>query len=86
MIDLLSRDFDDPYRYEKVLNAVATTRVISFHHILEHDPLAAQYLKFISLLAEKGIPKSLLPTAREIEVLEATSTLKLYAFITQHKR
>ncbi|KID85971.1 kinesin light chain [Metarhizium guizhouense ARSEF 977] len=85
MIDLLCRDFDDPHRYKEIPNPVATTWLISFHHISKHDPLAAEYLKFMSLLAEKDIPKSLLPTARKIKALEAIGTLKAYAFITQRE-
>ncbi|KID73289.1 Kinesin light chain 1 [Metarhizium brunneum] len=85
MIDLLGRDFDDPHRYKEIPNPVATTWLISFHHISRHNPLAAEYLKFISLLAEKDIPKSLLPTARKIKALEAIGTLKAYAFITQRE-
>ncbi|OAQ69057.1 kinesin light [Pochonia chlamydosporia 170] len=67
------------------LELLATTWLISFNHISKHDPLAAEYLKFMSLLAEKDIPKSLLPTARKIEALEAIGTLKAYAFITQRE-
>lgn len=85
MIDLLGRDFDDPHRYKEIQNPVATTWLISFHHISKHDQLAAEYLKFMSLLAEKDIPKSLLPTARKIKALEAIGTLKAYAFITQRE-
>ncbi|KHN99693.1 Tetratricopeptide-like helical [Metarhizium album ARSEF 1941] len=90
---LLSRDFNDPHRYDKSQNAVAKTWHISFEHILKNDPLATQYLKFMSLLAEKDIPRSLLPTTEEIKVpttkeikdLEAIGTLKAYAFIAQRE-
>ncbi len=36
-------------------------RLISFRHITWDSPLAADYLRFISFLSEKNIPKSLLP-------------------------
>ena len=85
VIDILSTDFNDPHRYKEVAKPVATTWLISFNHISKHDPLAADYLKFMSLLAEKDIPKSLLPTARKIKALEAIGTLKAYAFITQRE-
>ncbi|KAH6605145.1 kinesin light chain [Trichoderma cornu-damae] len=85
VVDLLSRDFEDRYRYKEVQNPVATTWLISFSHILQHDRLAAEYLEFISVLAEKDIPKSLLPEAGKVEATDAIGTLKAYAFITQHE-
>ncbi|KAM0254840.1 hypothetical protein ACHAQJ_006381 [Trichoderma viride] len=47
--------------------------------------MAAKYLQFISFLAEKDIPKSLLPEAKKIEAMDAIGTLKAYAFITEHE-
>lgn len=38
MIKLLSRNFEDRHRYKNVQNPVATTWLISFRHIAEHDP------------------------------------------------
>ncbi|KAK2589658.1 hypothetical protein QQS21_012665 [Conoideocrella luteorostrata] len=78
MIRLLGRDFDDPHQYKSIPNAVTTTWLTSFNHISKHDPPAAEYLKFMSLLAEKDIPKSLLP-------MEAIGTLEAYAFIAQRE-
>ncbi|TFB05114.1 hypothetical protein CCMA1212_002415 [Trichoderma ghanense] len=85
MIDLLSRNFEDRHRYREVQNAVATTWLISFNQILKHNPLAAEYLKFMSMLAEKDIPKSLLPTAKGIDAMDAIGTLKAFAFIVQRE-
>jgi nucleoside phosphorylase/tetratricopeptide (TPR) repeat protein len=85
MIDLLSRDFDDRHRYKETRNPVATTWLVSFSHVSQRDRLAAEYLKFMSLMAEKDIPKSLLPTARKMEAVEAIGTLKAYAFISQRE-
>ncbi|PTB62779.1 purine and uridine phosphorylase [Trichoderma citrinoviride] len=85
MIDLLSRDFEDRHRYREVQNPVATTWLISFNQILKHNPLAAEYLKFMSMLAEKGIPKSFLPPAKAIDAIDAIGTLKAYAFIAQRE-
>ncbi|KAL7817011.1 purine and uridine phosphorylase [Trichoderma aethiopicum] len=79
MIDLLSRDFEDRHRYREVQNPVATTWLISFNQIMQNSPLAAEYLKFMSMLAEKDIPKSLLPTAKAIDATDAIGTLKAYA-------
>jgi nucleoside phosphorylase len=83
MIDLLSEEFEDRHRYKEIQNPVATTWLVSFGHISQHDPLAAEYLKFMSLLAEKDIPWSLLPTARKLDAIKAVGTLKAYAFISQ---
>lgn len=85
VIDLLSKDFEDRYRYKESQNPVATTWLVSFNHISQHDPLAAEYLEFISILAEKDIPKSLLPAeaAGKTKAMDAIGTLKAYAFITQ---
>lgn len=85
MISLLSRDFRDQYRYRQCQNPVATTWLITFDQILHNNPLAARYLKFMSILAEKDIPVSLLPTSTRLETIEAIDTLKGYAFITQQQ-
>ncbi|RFU73424.1 kinesin light chain [Trichoderma arundinaceum] len=86
MIDLLSRDFEDRYRYKEIQNPVATTWLISFNYILQHDKLAAEYLQLISIMAEKDVPRSLLPeSAGRLKAMEAIGTLKAYAFITQHE-
>ncbi|KAH8902600.1 hypothetical protein BR93DRAFT_886812, partial [Coniochaeta sp. PMI_546] len=58
LIELLSKDFEDRARYKSTGNPVATTWLISFRHISRDNQLAAQYLRFMSFLAEKDIPKS----------------------------
>ena len=84
MIGLLSKDFEDRTRYKSTQNPVATTWLISFRHISRDNLLAAQYLRFMSFLAEKEIPKSLLPPGKsDLEADEAIGTLKAYAFITE---
>ncbi|EHK25616.1 uncharacterized protein TRIVIDRAFT_134921, partial [Trichoderma virens Gv29-8] len=83
MIELLSRNFEDRHRYKEIQNPVAKTWHISFRQISQYNTLAAKFLKFMSILVEKDIPKSLLPTARNIEAIEAIGTLKAYAFIIQ---
>ncbi len=82
LIILLSKDFDDQSRYgqsryRNTQNPVATTWLISFQHIARDNPQAAQYLRFISFLGEKDIPRSLLPPGKdELEVDEAIGTSK----------
>ncbi|KAK4680131.1 hypothetical protein QC764_0041900 [Podospora pseudoanserina] len=85
MIELLSRDFEDRHRYQGIQNPVATTWLISFRHISDHDPLAADYLRFMCFLAGKDIPQSLLPPAGRLRTVDAIGTLKAYAFISQRK-
>ncbi|KAF9761861.1 hypothetical protein IL306_003650 [Fusarium sp. DS 682] len=60
-IELLSKDFNDRGRYKSIRNPVATTWLVSFQYISRDNPLAAQYLGFMSYLCEKQIPKSVLP-------------------------
>ncbi|KAI1359309.1 hypothetical protein F5Y08DRAFT_84722 [Xylaria arbuscula] len=87
LIEILSEEFEDRYRYRdhaKKQNPVATTWLISFDTISRQDPQAADYLKFISFLAEKDIPRSLLPVASKLKMKKAISTLEAYAFITKH--
>ncbi|KAK4221858.1 hypothetical protein QBC38DRAFT_520909 [Podospora fimiseda] len=83
MIELLSKEFEDRHRYKNIQNAVATTWLISFQQILDYDPLAADYLRFMCFLAGKDIPQSMLPPAGRLKTVEAIGTLKAYAFISQ---
>ncbi|GKT52029.1 kinesin light chain [Colletotrichum spaethianum] len=90
LVKLLSKDFDDQDRYEDIRNPVATTWLISFDHVSRDNPLAARYLSFMCYLAEKDIPRALLPPAEdgmdtddEMDTNEAISTLIAYAFILQ---
>ncbi|KAL1997361.1 hypothetical protein VTN49DRAFT_3963 [Thermomyces lanuginosus] len=86
MVELLSRDFEDSHRYKGTQNPVAATWLISFRQIAEHDSLAAEYLKFMSFLDEKAIPRSILPrAASELKTEDALGTLKAYAFITERE-
>ncbi|KAL6826539.1 P-loop containing nucleoside triphosphate hydrolase protein [Trichoderma camerunense] len=72
LIRLLSKNFDDRTRYETTQNPVATTWMISFEAISRDNPLAASYLRFMSFLAEKDIPKDLHPPASdESDVFDA---------------
>ncbi|KAL1972818.1 hypothetical protein VTN31DRAFT_6360 [Thermomyces dupontii] len=85
LVSLLSRDFEDRHRYKGIQNPVATTWLISFRQIAEHDSLAADYLKFMCFLSEKDIPQSLLPPAGMIDMEDAIGTLIAYAFITKRE-
>ncbi len=85
-IKLLSADFEDCSRYRAIRNPVATTWLISFKHINQHNPLAAEYLRFTCFLNERDISLSLLPPADgALEANKALGMLKGYAFITQRE-
>ncbi|RYO37679.1 hypothetical protein AA0111_g2633 [Alternaria arborescens] len=84
-INLLSQHFDDKsrYMYDNKANPIATTWLISFKHMSDKYPLAAQYLMFICYLAEKDIPTSILPQQDdELERDQAIGALENYAFIS----
>ncbi|KND91708.1 Kinesin light chain 1 [Tolypocladium ophioglossoides CBS 100239] len=86
VLQLLSMDFEDRGRYKSIENAVATTWLISFKHISRDNQLAAEYLRFMCFLADKGIPASLLPQAEdEITADEALGILKAFAFIVERE-
>jgi tetratricopeptide (TPR) repeat protein len=80
IIKLLSKDFEDSRRYTGT-NPVATTWLISFKQIQLRDPLAADYIAFISCIKEQDIPRDLLPPACELDKTEAIGTLKAFGFI-----
>jgi hypothetical protein len=61
MIELLSEDFEDDWRYQSIKNPVAITWLISFERIRRRDPLAADCLSFMACVDQKDISQSLLP-------------------------
>jgi len=87
VIDLLSEDFEDEGRYQnaqnpEVKNPVATTWLISFKQIRQHDPLAAEYLSFMCCIDWRNIPQSLLPPAQSRKKeTDAIGTLNAYSFV-----
>jgi pentatricopeptide repeat protein len=82
-INLLSKDFEDVRRYPGMKNPVATTWLISFEQIQVRDPLAADYMAFISCIKGQDIPRDLLPLASEFDKTEALGTLKAFGFIKE---
>ena len=84
VIELLSEDFEDQWRYRNTMNPVATTWLISFEQIRRRDPLAAEYLSFMACLYPTDVPQSLLPAAQsKIQVANAIGTLCAYSFIVK---
>jgi tetratricopeptide (TPR) repeat protein len=84
VVKLLSEDFADEWRYSDAKNPVATTWLISFKQIQELNPLAAEYLSFVSCVDPKGIPQSLLPPGQSRkEETDAIGTLSAYSFVSR---
>ena len=84
MVELLSQDFEDEWRYAESKNPMAVTWLISFHQIQRSNPLAADYLSFISCLNPRDIPKSLLPSdSSQVKEQNALGLLKAYSFVTE---
>ncbi|KAF2192161.1 kinase subdomain-containing protein, partial [Zopfia rhizophila CBS 207.26] len=84
VVDLLSEDFEVEGRYQDVKNPVATTWLISFEQIRRLDPLAAEYLSFMSCVDPKHVPQSLLPLAQSRKKeTDAIGTLDAYSFVSR---
>src|SRR6266516_3338797 len=82
VIELLNEDFQTKGRYKDGENPVAVTWLISFEQIRRQNPLAADYLSFISCLGEKNIPQSLLPDAPSTKkMIDALGVIKAYFFL-----
>ncbi|KAJ5813768.1 uncharacterized protein N7503_000518 [Penicillium pulvis] len=83
MIDLLSEDFEDSYRYTESKNPVAVTWMISFQQVKRLSDLAADILSFIACIDHRDIPLSLLPPRQsKLEEHKALGILKAYSFVT----
>ena len=84
IVEILSEDFMDEGRYCDLQNPIATTWLISFEQIRTREPLASDYLSFMSCLDPKAIPKSLLPPApTKKKGIDAFGLLSAYSFISQ---
>ncbi|KAN0102737.1 hypothetical protein V8E51_011050 [Hyaloscypha variabilis] len=83
LIELLSINFEDQGRYRSDQNPIISTWLISFLDIQKSNPLAARYLYIMSCVAQRGIPRCLLPAASKFDKIQAIGTLKAYAFITE---
>ncbi|KAF2808823.1 FabD/lysophospholipase-like protein [Mytilinidion resinicola] len=84
VIELLSEEFEDDGRYRNIKNPVATTWLISFAQIRQRDPLAADYLSFMSCVDPRKIPQSLLPPGLSPKKeIDAIGTLSAYSFVSK---
>ncbi|KAI9744913.1 MAG: hypothetical protein M1818_001839 [Claussenomyces sp. TS43310] len=86
VVQLLNKNFEDRRRYPGSRNPIATTWLISFHHIETRDRLAARYMSFMSCIDEQDIPGDLLPPARsELENIDAIGILKSFMLISERE-
>lgn len=82
VIELLSEDFEDQWRYNAIKNPVAMTWLISFNQIRHLNALAASYLSFMACIHPKSIPVSLLPSAYSLKArTDALGLLNAYSFV-----
>ncbi|KAF2187411.1 kinesin light chain 1 [Zopfia rhizophila CBS 207.26] len=85
--ELFSERFEDSSRYRGMDSTVAKTWHISFEQIQRQDPLAAEYLSFISCIDRINIPQSLLPLGTsQLQHIKALGTLTGYAFLTERQQ
>ncbi|KAL3438073.1 hypothetical protein BDV09DRAFT_182992 [Aspergillus tetrazonus] len=86
-VELLSEKFRNPGRYRDIENAVITTWLISFKQIQHQDPLAADYLSFITCISPRNIPQSLLPAqiSGKKKRVDALGLLNAYNFINSQE-
>jgi hypothetical protein len=83
MIYLLSWTFKTSRRYDGAKYPIITTYFTSFRQIQELDPLAFDYLRLMSFLADHGIHHKILPSERgETKMNEAIGNLAAYAFVS----
>jgi tetratricopeptide (TPR) repeat protein len=84
LVETLSEDFEDDWRYQNQQNPVVTTWIVSFEQIRQQKPLAADYLSLLSYIQPKAIPKAFFPPAPSTkQQLEAISYLTSYSFLSQ---
>jgi tetratricopeptide (TPR) repeat protein len=84
IVELLSENFQDKWRYKDIQNPVATTWLISFQQIQHLDELAADYLSFMACINPRNIPQSFLPqSTSKKKRTDAIGLLKAYSFINE---
>ncbi|KAL8997396.1 MAG: hypothetical protein Q9169_003327 [Polycauliona sp. 2 TL-2023] len=59
-IDLLSQNFEDDTRDSELQNPIASTWVVTFEYIKQHQPLAANTLCLMSMFDSQAIPEGLI--------------------------
>ena len=81
---MMRTEFHDNGRYRGIVNAVATTLLVSFDQIRRLDATAAELLMFMSYIEPKAIPQSILPSVESRHAMtQAIGTLRSYAFLSR---
>ncbi|KAL8676497.1 MAG: hypothetical protein Q9186_006992 [Xanthomendoza sp. 1 TL-2023] len=89
-IDLLSQDFEDDTRDPELKNPIAITWIVTFEHIKNHQPLAADTLCLMSMFDAQAVPESLVSepakgrstSVSPIDMERALGVLQAYSLIT----
>jgi tetratricopeptide (TPR) repeat protein len=83
-IELLSKDFEDEWRYAEIMNPVTMTWLASFNQIRQRESPAAEYLSFMACIDPGDIPPLLHPPGlSQVKQYDALGVLKAYSFITE---
>ncbi|KAG2421570.1 hypothetical protein HFD88_005545 [Aspergillus terreus] len=83
-LELLSKDFEDEWRYADAENPITSTWLVSFRQIQALNPLAADYLTFMSCVSSSPVPLSLLPAAESrVKQQSALGVLKAYHLVAE---
>ncbi len=64
-IELLSQDFEDDTRDSELKNPIASTWIVTFEYLKEHQPLAANTLCMMSMFDAQAIPEALISKTAE---------------------
>ncbi|PGG99111.1 hypothetical protein AJ79_08675, partial [Helicocarpus griseus UAMH5409] len=83
IVELLSENFQDKWRYKDIQNPVATTWLISFQQIQHLNELAADYLSYTACVNPRNIPRSFLPQPTSKKRIDAIGLLKAYSFVNE---
>jgi tetratricopeptide (TPR) repeat protein len=87
IVEILGEDFQDDGRYQDLKNPIVATWLISFERLKKQNPLASEYLSFMSCINPKAIPLSFLPSAPSKKLaIDAIGALKAYSFIKEQTR
>ncbi|KAL8928060.1 MAG: hypothetical protein Q9172_001115 [Xanthocarpia lactea] len=72
-IELLSQDFEDDTRDSELKNPIASTWIVTFEYLKEHQPLAANTLCIMSMFDAQAIPEALISKTAEGDSSSPTS-------------
>ncbi|KAL4945291.1 hypothetical protein BDV06DRAFT_39310 [Aspergillus oleicola] len=84
-VELLNTEFTDEGRYDRSLNPVAATWLVSFNQIMNLDANAADYLRLMACVDRLDIPKGFLPPLEsDKKTFEALGLLGAFSFVVRN--